>query len=444
MPSPRDRNNIAPPGALLEETRPAFPLPPLNVHVNSSYEKGSFDIRWTNPAELQANTCFDIVGVNIYRAFSNFGPWMRLNIEPVGSRYWRDNARVRLVLMENVSNQFIARGPKDDPAGKFVFRTQYSPIHIGPAMNDPNCTNLNVQVTVNNIPAYVQEIHSIPGIVELRHLPTFDVTGQKQINPVIPLNPNDVVLATYKYVENVIPTDLAKKLFYRITTVVVDSTGNLIETPLERSTQSNKDEVEKLDYIWTEAIRRSKWILFQGGERVKVFLKKTAGFKCGCNSDTRKQARADCPLCFGAGFIGGYDGPYDIIIAPDNAEKSVTQGNRGKNLAHTYDTWTANEPLVSRRDFIVKQNGDRYAIGSVSMPSNRGTQLLQFFPISYLDEASILYKVPVMDTSVLVAPQTRYIVRGEGGSTPMMTEKSNIGDEREIRGKTVTSENINY
>lgn len=444
MPSPRDRNNIAPPGAILEQVRPATPLPPLNVHVNSSYEKGSLDIRWTNPAQLQANTCYDIVGVNIYRAFSSYGPWMRLNTEPVGSLFWRDNARIHLALQENVTNQFTARGPANDPCGKFIFQTRNKPIHIGPAMNDPNCTNLNVRVTVNGVPAFVEVIHSTTGVVELRHLPTFDVVGQKQIEAVIPVSATDEVLATYKYVENVIPTDLAKKIFYRITTVMLDSTGKLVETPLNKATESNRDEIEKLDYIWTEAVRRSKWILFQGGERVKVFLKKTAGFKCGCNSDTRKQPRSDCPLCFGAGFIGGYDGPYDIIIAPDNAEKSVTQGNRGKTLSHTYETWTANEPLLSRRDFIVKQNGDRYAIGSISMPSNRGTQLLQFFPISSIDESSILYKVPVLDTSVLVAPQTRYIVRGEGSSTPMMTEKSNIGDEREIRGKTVTSENINF
>lgn len=444
MPSPPDRSNIAPPGAILEQIRPVFPLPPLNVHVNSSFVKGSFDIRWTNPGNIQANTCFNVLGINIYRAFNSYGPWVRLNIEPVGSTYWRDNTKIRLALQENVSNQFTNRGAKDDADGKFTFRTMYNPIHIDPAMNTEDCTNVNMQVTVNGKLSYVQSIYSIPGIVELRHLPTFDVTGQHQVDAVVPLNDNDVVLATYKYVENSIPTDLGQRIFYRLSTVALDSDGKITETPLDRATVANRDEIEKLDYIWTEAIRRSKWILFQGGERVKVFLRKTAGFKCGCTSDTRKQPRSDCPLCFGVGFIGGFDGPYDIIVAPDDAEKSITQSNRGRTLSHTYDSWTSNEPLLSQRDFIVKQNGDRYAIGPVKMPSNRGMQLLQFFQLSHLDETDIKTKIPVIDTSVLISPQTRYIVKGDGTSTPIMTDKSNIPDEREIRSKTVTGENINY
>jgi hypothetical protein len=444
MPSPPDRNNIAPPGALLEMVRPAFPLPPLNVHVNSSFEKGSFDIRWTSPSQLQPNTCFNIVGVNVYRAYNQYGPWMRLNLEPVGSLYWRDSSRIRLVMQEDVSNQFTSRGPINDPCGKYAFRTRYSPVYINPSINDTNATNLNVAVTVNGVNAYVDTIYSKPGIVELRSVPTFDVIGQNQVNAVIPTSDTDVILATYKYVENEIPSNLAQRLFYRITTIALTEEGGLLETPLDRATESNRDEIEKLDYIWTEAIRRSKWILYQGGERVKVFLQKTAGFRCGCTSDTRKQPRSDCPLCFATGFIGGYDGPYDIIVAPDNASKSVTQGVRGRTFDHTYDSWTSNEPLLSQRDFIVKQNGDRYSIGAVTLPSNRGNQLLQFFDLSHLDETNIITKVPVLDTSILISPETRYIVRGQGDATPMMTEKANIEDEREIRGKTVTSENIQY
>lgn len=444
MPSPRDRNNVPPPGAILEQVSPAFPLPPLNISVNSSFNKGSFDIRWTNPTTLQSNTCFDIVGVNIYRAFNSYGPWIRLNVEPIGATFYRDDVRIRLAMQEDVSRQFSSRGAKNDPDSKFAFHTRNKPIVIDPAINDPNCTNLNVQVTVNGVPADIDVIHATQGIVELRHVPTFDVTGQKMNDPVLPLNDSDVVLATYKYRENEIPSNLAQRLFYRITTVALDKHGRLIETPLNRASESNRGEIEKLDYIWTEAIRRSKWILYQGGERVKVFLRKSAGFKCGCNSDTRKQPRSDCPLCFATGFIGGYDGPYDTIFAPDDGEKAISQSNRGRSVLHSYESWTSNEPLLSQRDFVVKQNGDRYAIGPVRLPSNRGMQLLQFFTLSSLDESAIQSQVPVIDTSTLISPQTRYIIRGEGSATPMLTEKSNIGDEREIRSKTVTGENNNY
>lgn len=442
MPFPRDR---AP--TILEQTDPAFPLPPLNVFAVSGLEKGIMDIRWSSPTEIRSNTCFNVVGVNIYRSFdSEFGPYFRLNTTPVGSTQWRDMTSTVLALNEDISNSFTARGPETDPEGKYVFRTKYKPIVIYPSLGSSNCTNLNVQVTVNGVPAYVERIYSETGIVELRTVPTFNVATQKLTPAVLPTSDSDVVLATYKYTTNNVVTNLNTRLFYRVTTVALDKDGRLIETPLNRATQGNRNEVEKLDYIWTEAIRRNLWIRFQGGERVKLFIKKTVGLQCGCVSSVHKQPSSDCEVCYGTGILGGYDGPYDIIIAPDDAAKKMSQTNRGRTVEHSYDTWMGPRPLVSQRDFMVMLNGDRYGVGAVRMPSNRGMQLQQMFTVTHIDEPDIRYKVPVLNTSLLEAPQTRYLrpghIPGRGDAIPMITEKASIADERELRGGTVTWENI--
>jgi hypothetical protein len=326
-----------------------------------------------------------------------------------------------------------------------MFRTKFRPITIHPSPGCANCTNLNVQVTVNGVPAFVEAIYADQGIVELRKTATFDVASQEMTPPVLPTDPSDVVLATYRYVKQEVVTRLAQRIFYRITTVAKDpDTGALIETPLNRAAKSVNLEVEKLDWIWAEAVRRNRWIRDQGAERVKVFIRRAVGVQCGCDSDLHKQARSDCEVCFGTRIMGGYDGPYDITIAPDDSEKKISQTNRGRTVEHGYETWTGPSPLLSQRDFIVKLNGDRYGIGAVRMPSNRGMLLQQHFPIARLDEGHIIYKVPIPDPRFLAAPQTRYQVPGEGGSTPMMTEKQNIPDEREIRGNTVTFENHEY
>lgn len=444
MPFPRDR---AP--TVLEQQDPAFPLPPLNVVAASGLEKEIVDIRWSNPAEIKVNTCFNLMGVNIYRSFdSEFGPYFRLNTTPVGSTQWRDQTRVVLALQENVSGSFTARGTATDPAGRYMFRTRFGPIVIFPSPGSANCTNLNVQVTVNGTPAFVERIYADKGIVELRTGPTFDVATQQQFPPVLPTEEDDVVLATYRYLAERVRTDLAQRIFYRVTAVGLDSSGNLIETPLDRATQSNRDEVEKLDYIWTEAIRRNLWIQFQGGERVKLFIRKAVGQKCGCGSSVHKQPSSDCLVCFGTGVLGGYEGPFDLIIAPDDSARKISQTNRGRTVEHGYDTWTGPRPLVSQRDFIVKLNGDRYGIGAVRMPSNRGMQLQQMFPIGRLDEQDIRYQVPLFNTSLMESPQTRYLrpghIPGRKDATPMRTEKRTIGDERELRGNTVTWENVEY
>lgn len=430
---------------ILEQDYPCLPHPPLNIQAYS-LNREIIDIRWTSPDEIQSNTVFNIIGINIYRSFdSEYGPYVRLNTTPVGVNFWRDQTRTVLALQEDATNSFVSKGAETGPDGRYIICVQNKPIVIYPSPGVANCTNLNVQVTINGTPAYVQSIDATRGYVELRTRPYFDVASQEKLPAILPTSDSDLVLVTYKYLANEIPTRMNRRIFYRVTTVAYDDESlQFIETPLDRAAQTNYQEVEKLDWIWKEAVRRNQWVLNQGGERVKVFIRKHTGHRCGCWSPEHKRARVDCEVCYGVGIIGGYEGPFDITIAPDDGEKSITRSNRGVTVNHSYDTWTGPHPLLSQRDFIVKLNGDRYGIGPVRMPSNRGMQLQQFFPVSSMDEDDIRFNVTVPNPHYMEAPETRYTIAGRGDATPMMTEKENIPDEREIRGNTVTFENIEF
>lgn len=437
MPAPRDR-----PLHPLEQIDPPYPLAPLNFSAQSGLEKGVIDLRWDLPTNLFQNSKYSIIGVNLYRSFdSEFGPFFRLNDVPIGITYWRDMNRIRLILEEDVSNSFLTTG-FTDPKSQWAFKTRYNPIVIQPWLGAADCASLNVYVTINGIQAFIKKIIANIGEVTLSDRWDFDVTSQQKHSPILPTSSNDVILATYRYLANEVVTDLGQRIFYRLTTVIHDpNTGELIETPLDQASTANNQRTEQLDWVWREAIRRNRFLLVQGGERVKVFIKKLVGQRCGCNSDLYGQPSADCLVCYATGIIGGYDGPYDIMVAPDDSEKAITQGNRGRSLTHAFDSWTGPSPLLCQRDFVVKLNGDRYAVGPVRMPTARGMQLQQFFALSHLDEQDIRYKVPVINTEVLVVPQTRYMIPDEGKATPMVTERQTIPDEREFRGNTPTYEN---
>lgn len=418
----------------------AYPLPPLNVFCMSSMSKETLDVRWTLPEELQGNSRFNVVGVNVYRSFdSEFGPFFRLNAVPIGSSFWRDRTTVRVALNEDVTGSFTARGFASDPMGKYAFRTRHKPMHVLQTPVGVDCIDLNIQVTVNGVRSFVSSMDPGTGQIELLNRPLFDVVAQKLIQPVLPSDQSDVVLATYMYYDNPLPTALGAKVFYRVTTVAVGPDGLLLETPIGRGASCNNQSTEKLDYIWAEAIRRNSWMLQQAGERVKVFIRRTSGPRCGCNSTLHKQPLSDCVVCFSTGIIGGYDGPYDVYLAPSDSEDNVKQGERGRFFENSYDTWTGPSPLLSQRDFLVKLNGDRYGIGPVRMPTSRGMQLQQFFTVSHLDEVDIRYTVPVQDPGVLVFPQTRYVAPDQV-SVPMVTD-STIPAERQIRGQTPAFEN---
>jgi hypothetical protein len=69
--------------------------------------------------------------------------------------------------------------------------------------------------------------------------------------------------------------------------------------------------------------------------------------------------------------------------------------------------------------------------------------LQQHFNIGHLDEKDIRYKVPMDNPVRFAATQFGPVGPEQGGPTPI-TEKPNIPDERELRGRTLAWENTEY
>jgi len=444
----------------LELTKTPWPAPPINLFLMGGVNPGVFDLRWDDPSILSLNGGFDLVGVNIYRSFdSEYGPFERITSLPVGSLFWRDQTDNVLVVDEDVSNSFLMRGTGQDAAEmyapRYVFRTTHFPIVRPGSQAIPSTLPEDVMVFVDGVRAKITSVNGYTGEVEIDPISYANVAIQKLDTPVVP-GANSRVTCTYRYTRSFLRTDLMTRVFYRVTTVGVPTQigvnvagpGDLVETPLERAAATSSYEVEKLDWIWREAVRRNRWILSQGGERVRVFIRKSVGYPCGCAPTPQyKQAINDCPRCYGVGFVGGYDGPYDALIVPDDGERRQAQSDKGRYVDHTYEVWTGPSPLLSQRDFLVKVNGERYSIGAIRFPSNRGMVLQQHFNIGHIDEKDIRYKVPIDNPSSaahlgqILPPDP---VLGATSTAAGITSKPNIPDERELRGRTVTWENIVY
>jgi hypothetical protein len=448
--SDRDRNPHD-----LELCQPAFPVPPLNLFLTSGYQPGVFDLCWDDPSVMAQNSQFVICGVNIYRSFdSEFGPYERLTDLSLGSTFYRDMTDNVVVPEETVDDsQWVHRGDcvgSDLQHPRYVFRTLRCPLVLPGSQAVPDYNTASVRVTVDGQEALIKKIVGDTGEIELETRRFPEVATQSLGEPVIP-GPDSVVKVSYRYNRSLLKTDLGTRVFYRVTTIGVPIRDNLdiirpqdlVETPLERAAFTSSREIEKLDYIWREAVRRNRWILQQGGERVKIFLRKTVGEPCPCYSFTHKQAQNDCPMCFGVGILGGYEGPYDIVVAPDDAERRINHAETGLQQEHTYEVWTGPSPIISQRDFIVKINGERYSIGAVRMPSNRGMVLQQHFNIGILNEKDIRYQVPVDGTRGMFVNESGMLVPPHLDPA-QKTEKPNIPDERELRGRTKTWENITY
>ncbi len=442
--------------SLLELEKTPWPAPPLNLFLTSGYMPGVYDLVWTDPVELVLNGRFQIHGVNIYRSFdSEFGPYDRVNEYPVGAKFWRDQTDNVFVLDEEVSDdRWVMRGinsASEMQAPRYVFRTDHYPIVKEGSQALPTTSVADVEVRIDGELARVASVFGEAGEIEIDPNPYPDVAHQTKLPGTVPA-PGTRVTVSYRYNRSYIRTDLAQRVFYRVTTVgtllssdcgTPDPTA-LIETPLDQAAFTSSMEIEKVDWIWKEGVRRNRWILDQGGERVKVFVKKNTGVVCRCSFQaTYQQPISDCLNCYGTGFLGGYEGPYDIVIAPDDAERKISQRDTGRTVEHMYEVWTGPSPLLSQRDFIVKINGDRYSIGPVRMPTNRGMVLQQHFNIGHLDEKDIRYRVPIDNPRRFQANSVQPHVPPLN-SPAQVTSKPDIPDERELRGRTIAWENIVY
>ncbi len=450
----------------------APPLPPKNLMVVSPFIQGVLDLRWDDPALLSNNSDRVVVGVNVYRSdSSDRGPYRRVNSYPVGSTFFRDFTDVTLVPTEIIPwGGWQSRGDAPNLA-RWTFKTLlpiYKRGSNGVYANSPS----DVLVTVNGVPARVLSVFGPTGEVTLDSTGAIDPRNVRYSVSPLPSGPEDVVAVTYYTLRNLVSPGVDKRSFYRVTTVAVDSTqpGNLSESRLQDTAPSSDMQIEQLDYIWREAIRRNRWILEQGGERVKLFTMKTNGMPCLCtlqvdpkSREYGKQPSNRCEICYGVGFVGGYEGPYDIIVAPDDAEKRISQGMTGRRKEHTYEVWMSFSPIVSQRDFLIKQNNDRYSIGPVRCPTNRGNIMQQHFNIQYLDSHDIRYQVPIDQEDAspnLPWPQTRYTYSPlretydartdpawpvtPDAILPLATNKRNEPEELEERSRTGAGGNILY
>ena len=426
----------------------------------------------------KSNANWNVLGVNVYRSDTGErGPYFRVNQIPVGTLFYRDRTDVVEVPNEVIpwEGGWVFKG--DSPNNKgWRIRTRYRPL-VKPlddsGMVGGNVINadspFDVEVYVDGERAPVRAVFGPTGEIDLSTERVWDPSTDTFIDPTIPTESSSVVVR-YHYrkgelLENTL--DRRYKVFYRLTTVAQDPTGTsptgMVETPLEYCPPISPMNSEKIDYIWKEAQRRNRWILEQGGERVKLFIRRVTGNPCPCHWDARlleysKQPLNQCLMCYGTGWIGGYEGPYDLIVGPAEGERRVAQTPNGRRLEFTYEVWIGPSPMVSQRDFIVKQNGERYSIGPVNRTEIRGLVLQQSFQIGYLDTGDIRYRVPMGALERLPWPQTRYTspefstcesdppypVGHEYQAAPMATEKESIPDKRELRGRTPIWQNIMY
>ena len=432
-----------------------LPFPPANMFVTSPYINGILDIRWDNPLEISHNTQYEVLGVNIYRSEnSEQGPFYKLNDQPIQSLYYRDKTSQRLVTDEDAINSLQSG---DNAKGDWLIKCENFPL-VKPG-NVPELARSpqDVVVKIDNGDGSLKVVPALKvvpekGEIYLIKQPIFNPQTKKLEQPRLPYLPNGRIYVSYNYNTNIVRTDLMPRFFYKITTVGKNKEGKILETKLDDIMPVNVNQIEKPHYVWKGIIAKNRYLLEQFGERCKLYVRKETGEKCPNFIDTHGQSCNTCKICFGTGYVGGYEGPIDITIAPPEAEKHIDLTDTGLKLNFSFESWTGPSPLLRTRDFVIRQNGERMTIGSVTPQGAKGSVFQQHFMLNYRDSKDIIYKVGVEEDcregifskdNVPEIDDTRNINRPVDENSPVIPEhKSEIS--KKDKGRSIDYENVTW
>ena len=433
----------------------SLPRAPKNLEVTSPFLIGVLDIRWDNPADYYENNGLQVLGVNVYRTFdSPDAAYEKLNDTPVSALYYRDQTRELDVTGEDALARTDAG---NNPRKEWVVKTAHYPIVVPGTQGQPTNSVADVTLDIDDGSGVYQRVTAFKvdgasGLIYLNPNRTYDVAQNKFLPAVLPNMLTGGIRISYSHVTLALSTNLNRTIYYMATTVAFDAdTGTTIETPLDQVGCKSPYDMEKVDYIWAEAMRRNKWILQQGGERVQIFLRKWNGTKCSCYDDNVGYSKrigigkGSCPICYGVSYVGGYEGPYDIIIAPPETEKAINLLDSGLHVTYDWQSWTGPYPLLNDKDVIVRQNNDRFFVARANYSGARGAIFQQSFNLSSVDTVDPIYTIPT-DGGKLGVPQAWNAYKGgakPSAASPTIPDKAEIGPGK-TTGRTVTFENIVY
>lgn len=434
-----------------DDTPLALPLAPKSPMVTSPYLIGVLDVRWDDPSIYAENNGMDFVGCNVYRAYdSPEAEYERVTTTPLGVLFYRDQTTEEPVVDEDpVAGGRLIAGT--NATGDWIVKTYHRPIVI-PGSNGKICDSVQyvtVRVKVTSasawetVPAF--RVMGETGEIFLINKKVYNNRTNRLDNPILPnLAQGGEIRVSYTYLNNWIQTDINRKVYYKVTSLAVcPGNSQLQETPLSQCVAVSPYDMERVDWIWAESIRRNRFILEQGGERVKLFIRRWAGTRCSCWDEEYRTGRSSCLSCYGTSYVGGYYGSYDIIIAPPETEKIVELQDVGLHVNYDWQTWMGPYPLINDRDFIVRQNNDRYTIAHVNPQGQRGAIFQQHFTLAPLDHNDVRYRVPIDGgQSGVPAAWNAYREVRPTAASPTIPDKPEIPDQYQLKGRTVTFENI--
>lgn len=132
---------------------------------------------------------------------------------------------------------------------------------------------------------------------------------------------------------------------------------------------------------------------------VYFLLKKRVGVPCTeCYNPVTKRPRyANCTVCNGTGYVGGYHPPLISMISQDVSQLMMASGedDADKTFLTPISAWVLNIPLLYPEDVMVDVLNQRYKVVSVARRTKSQFVTRQILNLAPLEKGHPVYQIDV-------------------------------------------------
>ena len=354
--------------------------------ILSSMEPGIRDMFWVDDENTK------VVGYNIYRAFDYPTNWKRVNLfGPVPGTSFRDQAHLQPMTYTVQPTDWVEKGQH----GRYIFKLPEIPyaevIQGRPAVA---CQPEDIRMFVNGVLTRCGRVDGLDCTVWLQQTAILHGDGDRRERPGTLVDDATVIQVEYHKLLNSVSIAIeGVRTFYSVVPVLMG--GAEEHLPGAPGTEiADTFQVDRMDYMQSEMIRRQKWLLEQRAEPVYLMIRRTKGEPCHCTKASG-EPRTGCDACFATGILGGYYGPIDFLFIDPDSAATVETEEGGKKVTRESQAWHVPAPMIQSGDLIVRRNGERWIIGPVTYKTHRGVLLQQDYSASVLMHNDVRYKIPL-------------------------------------------------
>lgn len=345
---------------------------------------GIRDLMWV------ADGDFDGLGYVPFRSEGPQGPWLRLSPFPIPGNRYRDETTLEEIRYEVQDTDWVERGEQ----GLFGFKVPDTPLYAkildGRAILATQPTHATVWIDDKRVAPV--RIDPMEGVVWMPNAFALVSDADRKERMLPQVKQGSKVVIYYKKLTNFVNPTPEDRAYYTVVPVLAN--GQLAHQPgAPGSEVFNILEVDKMDFMQAEMVRRNAFLFERRGEPSHLLIRRSRGKRCGCI--TEGQARTACTSCYETGFVGGFYGPYDLLfIDPDSgASKELEEG--GVKVTRTSRSMLGPTPVLQAGDMIIRKNGERLIVANPVYKADRGVLLQQEYDAVLLPSGDTRYRVPL-------------------------------------------------